>query len=114
MSPEAKILVFSGLEKVAEPGAEDDHQPEENDPMEVISPWVDAGVKGVSKLQEGVHGRKKETSNCVVEVKNVYFEWVDANMVDAYITEEGALGASDIQNKALKVKQQADWYFGSL
>ena len=82
--------------------------------MEVISPWVDTGVKGVSKLQEGVRGAKKETSNCVVEVKNVYFEWVDASMIDAYITEEGALGASDIQNKALEVKQKVNEYFGFL
>lgn len=114
ISPEAKILVFSGLEKVAEPGAEDDHEPEENDSMEVIRPWVDIGIKGVSKLQEGIRGTKKETSNCVVEVKNIYFEWVDASMIDAYITEEGALGASVIQNKAQEVKQQADEYLGSL
>lgn len=114
ISPGAKILVFSGLEKVAEPGAEDDHQPEENDPMEVISPWVDIGVKGVSKLQECVRGGKEENPNCVVEIKNVYFEWVDASMIDAYITEEGALGASDIQNKALEVKQKVNQYFGPL
>lgn len=114
MSPEAKILVFSGLEKVAEPGAEDDHQPEENDPMEVISPWVDSGVKGVSKLQEGIRGTKRENSNYIVEVKNVYFEWVDADMIDAFITEEGALGVTDIRNKALEVEQKVDKYFSSL
>jgi translation initiation factor 2B subunit (eIF-2B alpha/beta/delta family) len=114
ISPEAKVLVFSGLEKVAEPGAEDDHQPEENDPIEVISPWVDTGVKGVCKLQEGVRGIKKDTSNCAVEVKNVYFEWVDANMIDAFITEEGAMGAFDIRNKALEVQRKAEKYFSSL
>lgn len=114
ISPEAKVLVFSGLEKVAEPGAEDDHQPEENDPMEVISPWVDTGVKGVGTLQERIRGTKKESSSCVVEVKNVYFEWVDANMIDAFITEEGAMGATDIHNKALEVQRKADKYFGSL
>jgi translation initiation factor 2B subunit (eIF-2B alpha/beta/delta family) len=99
---------------VAEPGAEDDHPPEENDPMEVISLWVDTGVKGVGKLQERVQRTKEETSNCIVEVKNVYFEWVDANMIDAFITEEGAMGATDIHNKALEVQQKADKYFGSL
>jgi translation initiation factor 2B subunit (eIF-2B alpha/beta/delta family) len=114
ISPDAKVLVFSGLEKVAEPGAEDDHPPEENDPMEVISLWVDTGVKGVGKLQERVQRTKEETSNCIVEVKNVYFEWVDANMIDAFITEEGAMGATDIHNKALEVQQKADKYFGSL
>lgn len=114
ISSDAKVLVFSGLEKVAEPGAEDDHQPEENDPMELISPWVDTGVKGVGKLQERIRAAKKETSSCVVEVKNVYFEWVDAKMIDAFITEEGAMGATDIHNKALKVQQKAEKYFGSL
>ncbi|KAF3387087.1 hypothetical protein F1880_001674 [Penicillium rolfsii] len=113
-SPEAKVLVFSGLEKVAEPGAEDDHQPEDNDPMEVMSPWVDIGVKGVGKLQERVRATKRETSNCVVEVKNVYFEWVDANMIDAFITEEGAMKATDIHKKAQEVQAKAEKYFGSL
>jgi translation initiation factor 2B subunit (eIF-2B alpha/beta/delta family) len=98
---------------VAEPGAEEDHEPEENDPMEVISPWVDSGVKAVNKLQEAIGGNKPEASNCVVEVKNVYFEWVDANMIDAFITEEGALGAPEIHKKALEVKEKADKYFDS-
>jgi translation initiation factor 2B subunit (eIF-2B alpha/beta/delta family)/8-oxo-dGTP pyrophosphatase MutT (NUDIX family) len=111
ISPEALVLVFSGLEKVAEPGAEDDHEPEENNPMEVISPWVDSGIKGVKKL---IGGTNNETSNCVVEVKNVYFEWVDANMVDAFITEEGALGATQIRSKAQEVKRKVDKYFSSL
>jgi translation initiation factor 2B subunit (eIF-2B alpha/beta/delta family) len=113
ISPEARVLVFSGLEKVAEPGAEEDHEPEENDPMEVIGPWVDSGVKAVNKLQEAIGGNKPEPSNCVVEVKNVYFEWVDANMIDAFITEEGALGAPEIHKKALEVKEKADKYFDS-
>ncbi|CEJ62273.1 hypothetical protein PMG11_10776 [Penicillium brasilianum] len=113
ISPEARVLVFSGLEKVAEPGAEEDHEPEENDPMEVISPWVDSGVKAVNKLQEAIGGNKTEASNCVVEVKNVYFEWVDANMIDGFITEEGALGAPEIRKKALEVKEKADNYFDS-
>ncbi|KAJ5369702.1 uncharacterized protein N7496_005794 [Penicillium cataractarum] len=112
-SPKARVLVFSGLEKVAEPGAEEDHEAEENDPMEIISPWVDSGVKAVNQLQEAIGGSKTETSNCVVDVKNIYFEWVDANMIDAFITEEGALGATEIRKKALEVKEKVDKYFGS-
>lgn len=114
ISPEARVLVFSGLEKVAEPGAEEDHESEENDPTEVINTWVVSGVNGVNKLQEGIRGPKKETSNCAVKVTNVYFEWVNASMIDAFITEEGALGSTEIRRKAQEVKENVDKYFSSL
>ncbi|KAJ5160919.1 uncharacterized protein N7482_007923 [Penicillium canariense] len=114
MSSSVQVLVFGELEKVAEPGAEDDHQPEENDPMEVMSAWVDCGIKGVNVLQEGLRGGHPETSSSHVEVKNVYFEWVKADLVDAFITEDGTLGVTDIYQRALKVKQRADRYLGPL
>lgn len=56
-SPEAKILIFSQLEKVAKPGAENDHPLEQNERTEVMSSWFDADVKGLNVLVEAIRGR---------------------------------------------------------
>ncbi|KAJ5083877.1 hypothetical protein NUU61_008456 [Penicillium alfredii] len=113
-APNVKVLILSELEKVAEPGAENEHVPEENDPNEVVSRWLDAGVKGVGILAEGLQGVHPPRSNTSVEVKNVYFEWVPADMIDAYICEAGTLDAAAIQEKARQVKEKAERYFGEL
>lgn len=111
--PTTKVLVLSELEKVAEPGAESDHSHEENDPKELVCCWVDGGLKGVKILAEGIEADRDNT-NYAVEVKNIYFEWVPAELIDAYICEEGTLDATAIQGKAQQVKQKVDRYFGQL
>lgn len=114
VSPSAKVLILSELEKVAEPGTEDSHQTENNDPAEVIAPWHDSGVRGIKALDEGLRGTHAEIANCTVEVKNVYFEWVPADLIDAYISEEGTLDVAAIKKKAQQVKEKTERYFGSL
>ncbi|KAJ5399469.1 hypothetical protein N7465_009958 [Penicillium sp. CMV-2018d] len=111
--PAAKVLVVSELEKVAEPGAESDHSHEENDPKELVGCWVDGGMKGVKILADGIVADRDNT-NYAVEVKNIYFEWVPARLIDAYICEEGTLDVIAIQQKAQQVKQKADRYFDQL
>ncbi|KAJ5508157.1 hypothetical protein N7527_010300 [Penicillium freii] len=111
--PAAKVLVVSELEKVAEPGAESDHSHEENDPKELVGCWVDSGIKGVKILADGIEADRDNT-NYAVEVKNIYFEWVPARLIDAYICEEGTLDVIAIQQKAQQVKEKADRYFDQL
>jgi translation initiation factor 2B subunit (eIF-2B alpha/beta/delta family)/8-oxo-dGTP pyrophosphatase MutT (NUDIX family) len=111
--PAAKVLVLSELEKVAEPGSESSHSHEENDPKELVGCWLQGGIKGVKMLAEGTDADRDNT-NYAVDVKNIYFEWVPAKFIDAYICEEGSLDASAIQEKAQQVKQKADRYFGQL
>ncbi|KAJ5585600.1 uncharacterized protein N7459_005400 [Penicillium hispanicum] len=113
-STKVKILVPSQLEKVAEPGGEDHHQQEENDRMEVMSCWLDSGIRGVGVLEEGLQGTRPKTAHCAVNVRNVYFEWIPAGLIDAYICEEGTLNADAIQTKAQQVKEKAERYLGSL
>ena len=111
--PAAKVLVVSELEKVAEPGAESDHSHEENDPKELVGCWVDGGIKGVKILADGIEA-DRDNANYAVEVKNIYFEWVPARLIDAYICEEGTLDVIAIQQKAQQVKEKADRYFDQL
>ncbi|KAJ5773787.1 hypothetical protein N7457_008683 [Penicillium paradoxum] len=112
--PRVKVLVLSELEKVAEPSAEQTQSHEENDPKEVIACWLDSGIKGVKALAETTGVANEENTNYTVEVRNIYFEWVPAKLIDAYICEEGTLGANDIQEKAQQVKQKAVKYFDGL
>jgi translation initiation factor 2B subunit (eIF-2B alpha/beta/delta family) len=112
-SPNVKVLVFSQLEKVAEPGSEETDRSENNDPAEVITAWLDSGVNGVKVLEEHMY-TDPDTTNCTVEVKNVYFEWVPAELIDGYICEEGTLDLNAIKKKADQVKKKADKYLGSL
>jgi translation initiation factor 2B subunit (eIF-2B alpha/beta/delta family) len=113
-SPSCKVLVFSGLEKVAEPGAEHEHEPEENDYREVMTPWIECGVRGVNILEEGIRGIPPKTANCYIQVKNIYFEWVPSELIDGYICEKGMFSAAAIQKYAQEVRENSRAYFGSL
>lgn len=112
-SPKAKVLIFSELEKVAEPGVAEHQRTEDNDPLEVMTPWLENEIKGVKVLAEGLRGTPSGTSNCHLSVKNVYFEWVPANLIDVYISEAGALDVTAIQKKSQRVKEEFERYFGS-
>ncbi|KAJ5384105.1 hypothetical protein N7517_002016, partial [Penicillium concentricum] len=112
--PSAEILVLSELEKVAEPGADSNNSHEENDPKELLGCWADSGMKGVKIITDGIEATGRGNLNYAVEVKNIYFEWVPAELIDAYICEEGTLDVIAIQKKAQQVKQKAEKYFGQL
>ncbi|KAJ6114003.1 hypothetical protein N7523_007320 [Penicillium sp. IBT 18751x] len=112
-SPNVKVLVLSQLEKVAEPGSAKDHVPENNDPAELMTSWPGSGVKGLGLLQKQIN-TPSELSNCEVEVKNIYFEWVPDNLIDGYVCEEGTVSRKDIKAKAYQVKEKADKYLASL
>jgi translation initiation factor 2B subunit (eIF-2B alpha/beta/delta family) len=112
--PSAKVLILSELEKVAEPGAEMDHGQEENNSRELINCWKHCGIAGIESFAEEIDICRQDTVNYAVGVKNIYFEWVPAELIDAYICEEGALDAAAIQSKAQQVKENVDRYFGGL
>lgn len=111
ISPSAKVLVFSGLEKVAEPGTEDNQQVEENDASEVTSGWFASNVKGLNILDGELRGLQGKTANCSAHVRNIYFEWVPSDLIDAYICDEGILNRQKIQAEAGKVRMKRERYF---
>ncbi|KAJ5108157.1 hypothetical protein N7456_004832 [Penicillium angulare] len=111
VSPETNILVLSGIEKISQPGMASEDEVEENDPSELMGSWLSTNVKGVNLLHDD--GQPFSASeNCTAYVRNVYFEWVPVNLIDAYICEEGTLDVAAIHAKAKRVQQQAEQYFG--
>lgn len=103
VSPGVKIVVVSEKEKILpfEPPGHD----EENDAGELVRSWGDV----LGSASEGLEGKLPG-----VAVKNVYFEWVPAAMVDLYLTEDGIEGTQDVERWAGEVRQKADGFFDHL
>lgn len=113
ISPGVKVLVLSGADKVAGPvELENESEEEDNDPVEVTTPWISSGVRGINLLDEGIRGSHHKTANCQVIVKNTYFEWVPAGLIDGYLCEHGFYSVADIRKKADEVRKSSDRYFG--
>ncbi|KAJ6017237.1 hypothetical protein N7451_000616 [Penicillium sp. IBT 35674x] len=114
ISPNAKVLILSGLEKVSDwDRREDRHKLQECDPAEVMSSWAHSGIKGVNILQ-GLRDFHAGSSKCTTHVENVDFEWVPANLIDGFVCEDGTWDVAKIEYKAQELKQRADRYFGDL
>ncbi|KAL4977590.1 hypothetical protein BDW66DRAFT_132020 [Aspergillus desertorum] len=115
-APNASIVVLSELEKVnGENGLIDDSKQEDNDPAELIRSWRNEGVKGLRAIEEGFHSAiRMEKSNHSVEVRNVYFEWIPLDMVDGFVSGEGALSHRNIREKARQQDELARRYFESI
>ncbi|KAH6609953.1 translation initiation factor eif-2b subunit family [Trichoderma cornu-damae] len=95
VSPGVKVVVLAEREKVM-PFDPPGH--EENDSEELVRAWG-------AVLGTGLRG---------VDVKNVYFEWVPANLVDLYLTEDGVEGMEDIEKWAGEVRRKAGRFFDNL
>ncbi|PLB47423.1 translation initiation factor eIF-2B subunit family protein [Aspergillus steynii IBT 23096] len=108
ITSKAQVVVLSGLEKInGTCGLIDDDTHEDNGPREVVHTWKNDGIKGMKILQDGMDRN-------VVEVKNVYFEWVPSSLVDAFVCEDGILDVETIREKSTQLGMLADRYFGDL
>ncbi|KKA21763.1 Uncharacterized protein T310_4212 [Rasamsonia emersonii CBS 393.64] len=119
VSPSTKVVVLSELEKVAEPGDPHSHVVEENNPEEVIQAWRHSGVKGVNVIDEALktQAQQQEDGKATVSVKNIYFEWVQPEMIngfDAYVCEEGVRTVAEIKERSAWVGEQIERFFGGL
>ncbi|QGA21668.1 hypothetical protein EYB26_009379 [Talaromyces marneffei] len=111
LSPQAKILVISELDKVAQVESMDSHAEEDNDVAEVLCAWRLAGVKGAGVIDSQLSGEQNDDA---LAVKNVYFEWVPAALIDSYITDEGVMSVAGIRERSTWVIQQVHRFFDHL
>ncbi|KAF7548268.1 hypothetical protein G7Z17_g7169 [Cylindrodendrum hubeiense] len=97
VSPGVKIIALFEKEKVLpfEPPIQED-----NSPQDVVQAW-------------GGSGQSKD-SRTRVTVKNVSSEWVSSNLVDHYVTEDGATTGYGIAEWAKNVRKGADRFFTDL
>ncbi|KAL6887215.1 hypothetical protein HDV57DRAFT_514783 [Trichoderma longibrachiatum] len=102
VSPDIEVVVLTEKSKIY---PFDPPPCEENDADEVVAAWKKAGVIGASGVWE-MQGNGS--------VSNVYFEWVPADLVDVYLTEDGALNREELLELAARVEKQAGRFFDSL
>ncbi|KAI3324426.1 translation initiation factor eIF-2B subunit family protein [Xylariaceae sp. AK1471] len=108
VTPNMKVLVLSETEKIAGPGSVEEHSPEENDPSELSRAWKGT-VEGAQLVEYALASDDQK-----VAIKNAYFEWVPADFIDAYVTEEGTWGKEQIQQQSNWIGKKIEQYFGDL
>ncbi|KAI3328738.1 hypothetical protein F4824DRAFT_482480 [Ustulina deusta] len=108
VAPNAKVLVLSDTEKIASPGSMEEHGSEENSPAELSRAWKGT-VEGAQVVEDALSRNDPR-----VAVKNAYFEWVPAGLVDAYVTEEGLWNTEQIQQKSKWIGNEFEQYFKGL
>ncbi|KAL4800766.1 hypothetical protein BDV19DRAFT_375444 [Aspergillus venezuelensis] len=114
ITPSAKIVVLSELEKVnGENGIIDDEKHEDNDPAELLNSWRNDNVKGIKGIEEAFK-IGENSSNATVEVRNVYFEWIPLSLIDAFVSGEGVLNDNRIHEKANQQEELASRYFDGI
>jgi translation initiation factor 2B subunit (eIF-2B alpha/beta/delta family)/8-oxo-dGTP pyrophosphatase MutT (NUDIX family) len=80
-----KVVCISEADKIAPPGAAEEHFEEDNEKTEVVGTW---------KQYES------PAWDDMVTVRNVYFERVPAKYIDYYVCEDGILLEDDIKKKS--------------
>jgi translation initiation factor 2B subunit (eIF-2B alpha/beta/delta family) len=103
-----KVLVLSDTEKIAGPGTMEEHSSEENDPSELSRAWKGT-VEGAQIVEDTLTGNDQK-----VAIKNAYFEWVPADLIDAYATEEGLWNKEQIQQQSDCIGKEMEQYFRDL
>ncbi|KAJ2996782.1 hypothetical protein NUW58_g863 [Xylaria curta] len=107
VNPYVKILAVSDTEKIAGPGFMEDHSPEENSPSELSQAWKGT-VEGAGIVETSLSHNPK------VAIKNAYFEWIPADLIDAYITEDGVWSTEQIRQKSKWIDNEIEQYFEGL
>jgi len=117
-SPDVKTVVLSESEKIAPPGAEEEHVVEENDPAQLESAWKgefnNARVRVAAASLARALGDSASGGFDGVEVgvSNVFFEWVPHSLVDTYVTEFGVWTRHDIVTHSERLGAEEKRLFG--
>ncbi|RYP03110.1 hypothetical protein DL764_005371 [Monosporascus ibericus] len=114
VTPKAKVIILSETEKIAGPGSVDEHVVEDNDPLEVTNAWNAAGMQGKAVIDSSLHPGRSKSDGKRVTIKNIYFEWVPASLIDAYVTERGLWSSGDIAKRSKWIGDEMDRFFKDL
>ena len=85
----ARVVVAAETEKISRLGSPHDALVEANRPDEVAAAWPIADVAKAALLQSPV-----------VEIVNVFFEWVSSRYIDVFITEKGVISPRGIARQS--------------
>ena len=85
-----KVVCVSESEKIAASEDAHEHLEEENAEEELTSSW---------------HVQRSSAWNEMVTIRNVYFEWCPAELIDYYICEHGTLSTNDINQMSKQISK---------
>ncbi|KAI9807090.1 MAG: hypothetical protein M1825_005807 [Sarcosagium campestre] len=103
-TPKTQVIVLAESDKiVGEDAPESIEAVEEHDPAELAAAWP---------LDETSKARL--LASLSVRVRNAYFEWVPADLIDVYISELGVLKREDIARIAAEAAELARKMFDAL
>jgi translation initiation factor 2B subunit (eIF-2B alpha/beta/delta family) len=114
VSPTVHVVVLAESNKVALPRRPEDHVVEDNGPSEVLRAWQaqhnNARVRNAVKNAESA-GRSHAVRT---EIRNVFFEWVPARLIDTYVTESGEWTVQQTAKHSAKLETEKRRFFGNL
>ncbi|KAL2017425.1 hypothetical protein VTK56DRAFT_2081 [Thermocarpiscus australiensis] len=113
----AKVVVLGESDKVAPPGRPEDHVVEDNDPSQVSRAWLaeynSPRVRNAAAEFQSVESTEAHRG-VRVEIRNVFFEWCPASLIDVYVTEFGEWTGQDIAQHSERLAAEEKRLFGSL
>ncbi|KAI0168908.1 nagb/rpia/CoA transferase-like protein [Hypoxylon sp. FL1284] len=113
VAPDARVVILSETEKIASPGSMEEHQSEENSPAELTQAWR-SNVPGGDVIERASAAFGNDAGRGRVRVRNAYFEWIPAQFIDAYVTDEGLWSVEDIAKRSSWIKGETDRFFEGL
>ncbi|KAK0744540.1 hypothetical protein B0T21DRAFT_407633 [Apiosordaria backusii] len=115
LSSMTKTVVLSDTAKISQSKDSDEEQ---NDPSQIIRAWrASFNTERVRNAADDLlHAQTNKSSHgkVEVEVKNIFFEWVPGDLIDAYITEKGRWTVTDIAQRVEDLVKEEDDVFGDL
>jgi translation initiation factor 2B subunit (eIF-2B alpha/beta/delta family) len=116
--PTAKVVVLGESDKIAPPGPPEDHIVEDNHPSQLSRAWV-AEYNGVRVRHAAAAIQNAQASSpsgtaMKMGIRNVFFEWVPANLVDGYVMESGEWTREQIAEHSAKLEAEEKRLFGGL
>lgn len=114
VSPTARVVLLAESGKIALPGRPEDHVVEDNGPSEVRQAWQSQynSPRVGSSLK---YTKSPDSSRAIkIEIRNVFFEWVSARLIDTYVTESGEWTIQQIAEHSARLETEERRFFGSL
>ncbi|KAK4038568.1 hypothetical protein C8A01DRAFT_47834 [Parachaetomium inaequale] len=115
VSPTAQVAVLGESDKIAPSGRPEDHVIEDNDPSQIRRAWqAEHNSARVHSAVATLNDLGPSDSRVKMDIRNVFFEWVPASLIDAYIAESGEWTVQQIAGHSEKLEGETKRFFGSL
>ncbi|KAG0650887.1 eIF-2B GDP-GTP exchange factor subunit alpha [Hyphodiscus hymeniophilus] len=106
LNPKCRVVALFETSKITHTDFDSEHpKTEYNDASEMVNAWPATELSGLEE---------NRSLGFQLEVKNAYFEWVPAQYIDAYISEEGVLGVNEIAKLSAASSDLENKLFGDL